>query len=104
MAKFKIKKGDTVKVIAGSNKGKSGIITQVITSTNRAVVEGVNIVKKHMKPVNNNPGGIVEMPAPIHISNLSLLDPKTSLPTRVGIKIENGKKIRYSKKSGEIIK
>lgn len=104
MTKFKIKKGDTVKVIAGSQKGKSGPVTQIITSTNRAVVEGVNIVKKHMKPANNNPGQIVEMPAPIHISNLALLDPKSKTPTRVGYKTENGQKVRYSKKSGEIIK
>ena len=102
--KFKIKKGDKVQVIAGSNKGKEGIITQIITDKNRAVIEGVNIVKKHMKPANNNPGGIVEMSAPIHISNLSLLDPKSGKPTRVGFQIKNDKKVRVSKKSGEIIK
>ncbi|MBK6546059.1 MAG: 50S ribosomal protein L24 [Saprospiraceae bacterium] len=102
--KFKIKKGDKVQVIAGSNKGKEGIITQIITDKNRAVIEGVNIVKKHMKPANNNPGGIVEISAPIHISNLSLLDPKSGKPTRVGFAVENGKKVRVSKKSGEIIK
>jgi large subunit ribosomal protein L24 len=86
MTKFKIKKGDTVKVIAGSQKGKSGPVTQIITSTNRAVIEGVN------------------MPAPIHISNLALLDPSSKTPTRVGYKMEKGQKVRYSKKSGEIIK
>ncbi len=102
--KFKIKKGDKVQVIAGSNKGKSGEVTVIITDKNRAVVEGVNIVKKHMKPTNDNPGGIVEMAAPIHISNLALLDPKSNKPTRVGYKIENNKKVRYSKKSGQIIK
>ncbi len=102
--KFKIKKGDKVKVIAGSQKGKTGEVSAIITKTNRAVVEGINIIKKHMKPVNNNPGGIVEMSAPIHISNLSLLDPKSNEPTRVGYKMEGGKKVRYSKKSGQIIK
>ncbi len=102
--KFKIKKGDKVQVIAGSNKGKSGEVTVIITDKNRAVVEGVNIVKKHMKPTNDNPGGIVEMAAPIHISNLALLDPKSNKPTRVGYKIKNNKKVRYSKKSGQIIK
>ncbi len=104
MTKFKIKKGDKVEVISGSNKGKSGIVTQIVTDKSRAVIEGVNIVKRHMKPTNNNPGGIVEMSAPIHISNLSLLDPKSGKPTRVGYKIEKGKKVRVSKKSGEIIK
>lgn len=102
--KFKIKKGDTVKVVAGSHKGKTGEVAEIITQKNRAIVNGVNIVKKHMKPTNNNPGGIVEMEAPIHISNLALLDPKSNTPTRVGYKIENGKKVRFSKKSGQIIK
>ena len=102
--KLKIKKGDNVKVIAGSNKGKTGTVSLIIVDKNRAVIDGVNIVKKHTKPANNNPGGIIEMPAPIHISNLSLLDPKSNTPTRVGYRVENGKKVRYSKKSGEIIK
>ena len=102
--KFKIKKGDKVQVIAGANKGKTGEVSVIITDKNRAVVEGVNIVKKHMKPTNDNPGGIVEMSAPIHISNLVLLDPKSNKPTRVGYKVENNKKVRYSKKSGQIIK
>ncbi|MBK9107679.1 MAG: 50S ribosomal protein L24 [Saprospiraceae bacterium] len=104
MKKFKIKTGDKVEVIAGSNKGKSGIITRMILEKDRAVIEGLNIVKKHTKPTNNNPGGIVEMSAPIHISNLALLDPKSGKPTRVGYKVENGKKLRVSKQSGEIIK
>ena len=102
--KFKIKKGDSVQVISGSQKGKKGTVTAVIIDSSRAVIEGVNIVKKHMKPTNNNPGGIIEMSAPLHISNLSLLDPKSGVPTRVGYKMEKGKKVRYSKKSGEIIK
>ncbi len=102
--KLKIKKGDNVKVIAGSNKGKTGTVSLIIVDKNRAVIDGVNIVKKHTKPANNNPGGIIEMPAPIHISNLSLLDPKSNTTTRVGYRVENGKKVRYSKKSNEIIK
>jgi large subunit ribosomal protein L24 len=102
--KFKIKKGDKVEVIAGSNKGKQGIVSMIITDKNRAVVEGVNIVKRHTKPANNNPGGIVEMSAPLHISNLALLDPKSGKPTRVGYEIRKDKKVRVSKKSGEIIK
>ena len=91
-------------MIAGSNKGKTGTVSLIIVDKNRAVIDGVNIVKKHTKPANNNPGGIFEMPAPIHISNLSLLDPKSNTPTRVGYRVENGKKVRYSKKSNEIIK
>ena len=91
-------------MIAGSNKGKTGTVSLIIVDKNRAVIDGVNIVKKHTKPANNNPGGIIEMPAPIHISNLSLLDPKSNTPTRVGYRVENGKKVRYSKKSNEIIK
>ncbi len=102
--KLKIKKGDTVQVIAGSQKGKKGTITNIIKDTNRAVVEGINIRKKHMKPTNNNPGGIVEIEAPLHMSNLSLLDPKSGKPTRVGYREEKGVKVRYSKKSNEIIK
>ena len=102
--KLRIKKGDHVEVIAGSNKGKSGTVSLVIVDKNRAVVDGVNIAKKHTKPANNNPGGIIEMAVPIHISNLSLLDPVSKKPTRVGVRVENGKKVRYSKKSNEIIK
>ncbi len=102
--KLKIKKGDQVQVISGSQKGKKGTVSQVITESNRAVVSGVNMVKKHLKPQNNNPGSIIDMEAPLHISNLALVDPKSGKPTRVGIKEMNGKKVRYSKKSGEIIK
>jgi large subunit ribosomal protein L24 len=102
--KLKIKKGDTVQVIAGSQKGKKGVVTAVIKDANRAVVEGINIRKKHMKPTNNNPGGIMEIEAPLHISNLSLLDPKSGKPTRVGYRMEKDQKVRYSKKSNEIIK
>lgn len=102
--KLKLKKGDRVKVIAGASKGKEGEILEVIPSKNRAIVEEVNIRKKHKKPTQDNPGGIVDIAAPIHISNLMLIDPKTGDTTRIGRKIENGKIERYSKKSGEIIK
>ncbi len=102
--KLKIKKGDRVMVIAGSNKGSQGEVLEVFPSKNRAIVEEINIVKKHQKPTNDNPGGIIEKPAPIHISNLKVIDPKTGTPTRVGRKEVDGKLVRYSKKSGEIIK
>ena len=102
--KINIKKGDKVRVVAGADKGKEGQVLEVLPLSNRAVVEGVNIVKKHMKPSNDNPGGIQERAAAVHISNLMLLDPKSGEPTRVGRKIVDGKSVRYSKKSGEIIK
>ena len=102
--KLKIKKGDKVQVIAGADKGKEGQVLEVIPKMNRAIVDGVNIRKKHVKPVNNDPGGIKEINTSIHISNLMLVDPKTGEPTRVGRKLVDGKLQRYSKKSGEIIK
>ncbi|MEY3420754.1 MAG: hypothetical protein RIR48_1043 [Bacteroidota bacterium] len=102
--KLHIKKGDNVMVIAGSNKGLKGEVKLVLTKENRAIVDGVNMVKKHIKSTQENPGGINEMEAPIHISNLKLIDPKTGTPTRIGRKVVDGKSVRYSKKSGEIIK
>ncbi len=102
--KLKIKKGDRVMVISGANKGSQGEVLEVFPHENRVIVEEVNIVKKHQKPTQDNPGGIVEQPAPIHISNLMLVDPKTGNPTRVGRRELDGKLVRYSKKSGEIIK
>lgn len=102
--KLHIKKGDNVMVIAGSNKGLKGEVKLVLTRENRAIVDGVNMVKKHIKSTQENPGGINEMEAPIHISNLKLIDPKTGTPTRIGRKVVDGKSVRYSKKSGEIIK
>ena len=102
--KLHIKKGDLVHVIAGANKGQSGKVLEVFAKTNRAVVEGVNMVKKHTKASENNPGGINEVEAALHISNLMLVDPKSGKPTRIGRKIVDGKSVRYSKKSGEIIK
>lgn len=102
--KVKIKKGDTVVVIAGRDKGSEGEVLQVIAEKNRAVVSGINIVKKHNKPTAETPGGINSIPAPIHISNLMLKDPKSGNATRVGRKLVDGKLQRYSKESGEIIK
>ena len=104
--KLKIKKGDKVVVIAGAYKDldRSREVLEVLPDKNRAIVEDVNMAKKHTKPTQDNPGGINEVPMPIHISNLMLVDPKTGEPTRVGRKEVDGKLVRYSKKSGEIIK
>ncbi len=104
MKKLHIKKGDTVFVNAGNDKGKTGKVLSVDPAKDRAVVEGVNMVSKHTKPNSKQPqGGIIKQEAPIHISNLNLIDPKSNKPTRVGYKIEGGKKVRYAKKSGEEI-
>lgn len=103
MAKLKIKTGDEVQVNAGESKGREGKVLKVFIADNRAVVEGVNLVKKHLKPSASNPqGGISEREAPIHISNLSLLD-NNGKPTRVGYRFENGKKVRFAKTTNEII-
>jgi len=102
--KMKIKKGDTVQVIAGAYKGKEGSVLEVLAEKNRVVVEGVNVMKKHTNPSNANPGGINEITAPIHACNVALVDPKSGEPSRVGRKVENGKIVRYSKKSGEILR
>ena len=106
MGKLHIKKNDTVVVLAGEDKGKTGKVLKVLVEENRALVEGVNMVSKSTKPSAKNPqGGIVKQEAPIHISNLSLVDPKSGKATRVGIKVtEDGKKVRIAKKSGEEIK
>ena len=105
MKKLRIKKGDTVYVNAGNDKGKTGKVLSVAPSEDRVIVEGINMVSKHTKPNSKQPqGGIVKQEAPIHISNLNLIDPKSNKPTRVGYKVEDGKKIRYAKKSGEEIK
>ena len=106
MAKLHIKKGDTVYVNAGNDRGKTGRVLKVIVDKNRAVVEGINMVSKATKPNAKNPqGGIVKMEAPIHISNLNAVDPKSGKPTRIGRrKNDKGVTVRYSKKSGEEIK
>jgi len=104
--KLHIKKGDTVQVIAGDDKGKSGKVLEILVLKNKAIVEGINIVTKHQKPSAGKPeGGIKKTEASIHISNLMLVDPASGKPTRVGRKAdENGKLQRYSKKTGELIK
>ncbi|MDO4510741.1 MAG: 50S ribosomal protein L24 [Bacteroidales bacterium] len=105
MAKLHIKKGDTVCVLAGDDKGKTGRVLSIKAKENRAIVEGINMVSKSTKPSAKHPqGGIIKMEAPIHLSNLNVVDPKTGKPTRVGFKKEEGKTVRYSKKSGEEIK
>jgi len=105
MKKIHIKKGDTVYVNAGNDKGKTGKVLTVIPDKDRAIVEGINMVSKHTKPNSKQPqGGIIKQEASIHISNLNLIDPKTGKATRVGYKMEGEKKIRYAKKSGEEIK
>lgn len=104
--KLHIKKGDTVVVIAGNSKGQQGRVLEVIRKTDRAIVEGVNMMKKHTKPNAETPqGGIIEKEAPVHISNLMLVDPKTGEATRIARKLnDDGKLVRISKKSGEEIK
>ncbi len=104
--KLHIKKGDQVVVISGNEKGKSGRVLEVNAETNRALVEGLNMISVHTKPNAANPdGGIVKKEGPIHISNLLIADPKDGQPTRIGRKIdESGNKVRYAKRSGEVIK
>ncbi|WP_288638570.1 50S ribosomal protein L24 [uncultured Lentilactobacillus sp.] len=99
-----IKTGDKVRVISGKDKGKEGTVTKTIASKDRVIVEGINKVKKHQKASQANPqGGIVDTEAPIHVSNVMLIDPSTNESTRIGIKVEDGKKVRYSKKSQKAI-
>ncbi len=104
--KFNIKKGDTVRVLTGDSKTQQGKVLEVLTKTDKAIVEGVNLVSKHTKPNAAQPqGGIVKKEAAIHVSNLMIVEPATGKPTRVGRKLnENNKLVRYSKKSGEEIK
>lgn len=99
-----VKKGDKVQVISGKDKGKQGVILEAFPKKERVLVEGVNVVKKHAKPSQANPqGGIMEMEAAIHVSNVMPIDPKTNEPTRVGYKVEDGQKVRIAKKSGEAL-
>jgi large subunit ribosomal protein L24 len=99
-------KNDTVKILSGKYSGKTGKVLKVFPDQNRLIVEGVNIIKKHTKPSQKNPqGGIVEKESTIHVSNVMVIDPKTNEPTRVGYKIlEDGSKVRISKKSGEMLR
>lgn len=99
-----IKTGDKVRVIAGKDKGKEGTVKSIFTKTNRVVVEGVNKIQKHQKPNNANPnGGLVDAEGTIDASNVMLLDPSTNEPTRVGVKVVDGKKVRFAKKSGKTL-
>jgi len=98
----RIRKGDRVVLLAGKDKGKAGVVLEVRPDEQRVVVEGVNIIKRHTKPrPPAEPGGVIERPAPVHISNVSLIDPKDNLPTRVRIQEIDGKRVRVSARSGE---
>ncbi len=104
MPKLKIKKGDNVVVISGRDKGKAGEVLRVLPVETRAVVQGVNIARRHTKPRMGEPGGIIEKELPIHISNLAHVDPQSGKPTRVGHKfLEDGRKVRVARRSGEVI-
>jgi len=100
----RIRKGDQVAVLAGRDKGKRGEVLRVIPSDSRVVVQGVNVVKRHRKPTQMSAGGIEEIEAPIHVSNVAHIDPDSDKPTRVGFKaLEDGKKVRFSKRSGDVL-
>ena len=102
--KFKVKKGDTVIVLTGREKGKSGEIIRMLPKEKRVLVRDVNMVKRHTKPSPTNPGGIVDKEAPIHVSNVALADPNDGKPTRVGYQVlEDGRKVRVARRSGEVI-
>ena len=102
--KFKVRKGDRVAILSGKDKGKTGEILKMIPDVRRAIVQGVNMVKRHTAPSQAGAGGVVEKEASIHVSNISLIDPKDDRATRVGFKsLEDGRKVRYAKKSGEVI-
>jgi large subunit ribosomal protein L24 len=102
--KLKIRKGDRVKVIAGRSKGKIGDVLRVLAADERVVVSGVNVIKRHTKPSRTEQGGIIEREAAIHVSNVALLDPKTDKPTKIGFKfLEDGRKVRFARGSGETI-
>ena len=100
----KIKKGDRVVLLAGKDKGKQGSVLRVLPKEERVVVEGLNMVQRHTRPTQTDPqGGIKHKEAPLHVSNVALVDPKSGGPTKVGFRMEGGKKVRFAKKSGEVI-
>ena len=99
----RIKKGDTVIVLAGKDKGKRGQVTEVITKLDKVVIEGINSVITHKKQTKESAGGRIPKNAPVHLSNVALLDPKNDVATRVGFIVKEGKKVRVAKKSGEIL-
>jgi len=104
MAKLKIKKGDRVIVLTGRDKGKTGEVLKALPRDNKVIVQGVNVAKRHQRPTQTSGGGIIEKEAPIHVSNVSLVDPKEDKPTRVGIKtLEDGRRVRFAKRSGEVL-
>jgi large subunit ribosomal protein L24 len=104
MPKLKIKKGDTVIVISGRDKGKTGEVLRVLPVENRAVVQGVNVARRHTKPRMGEPGGIVEKELALHISNIAHVDPSSGKPTRTGYKfLDDGRKVRFARRSGEVI-
>lgn len=100
---MKIRKGDKVRIMSGKNKGSDGVVEKVYLKDNKVLIENVNIVTKHTKATGKNPGGLIKVNRPISVSNVMLLDPKKNEPTRIGYKIVDGKKYRYSIKSGELI-
>ena len=103
-SKLKVKRGDSVVVVAGRSKGARGDVLKVLPAENRVIVQGVNLVKRHTRPTQVDPGGIVEKEAPIHVSNVALADPDSGQATRVGYRwLEDGRKVRFAKRSGEII-
>ena len=100
----KIKKGDRVVVLTGRDRGNEGVVLKVLPKEERVLVEGLNVVKRHTRPTQADPqGGIKNKEAPLHVSNVALVDPKTGGPTKVGFRVEDGKKVRFAKKSGEVI-
>ncbi len=102
--KLKIKKGDKVVVLTGRDKGKTGEVLRVLPTESRLVVQGVHMMKRHTRPSAGNAGGILEKEATIHVSNVAHIDPKSKKPTRVGFKVlDDGRKVRYAKRSGEVI-
>ena len=104
MRKLKIKKGDSVVVISGRDKGKRGEVLRVLPAEERVVVQGVNVARRHTRPRMGEPGGIVEKELAIHISNIAHVDPQSSRPTRIGYKyLDDGRKVRFARRSGEVI-
>ncbi len=102
--KFKIRKGDRVIVVTGKERGKTGEVLRVLRKDDRVLVQGVNMIRRHMRPSPASPGGIIEREATLHISNVALIDPKTQEATRVGYRVlDDGRKVRFAKRSGEII-
>lgn len=103
LVKMKIKKGDQVIVLSGDDKGKTGEVIKAMPKEGKVVVQGVNMVKRHTKPSQTSAGGIISKEAPINVSNVAVVDPKSGKATKIGFKEENGKKVRFARKSGEVI-